>query len=124
MTPGPSARSESRRPASRAGRRGISVAAARAVAAAVATATATAAVPAAALVRLVHPQQATLVVGRVQLLDRLRGFRVGAHLHEAESPRAAGVAVVDDRRRLARADRAEELAQVVTRNLVGEVRDV
>src|SRR6266850_2537608 len=88
-----------------------------------APAAATAAAAAGALPGLAHVQLPALQLPPVQLGDRLLGLRIGAHLDEAEAPRAARAAVGDDRGGLAGAGLGEQCLEVRARGVEGKVSD-
>src|SRR6266700_3353622 len=73
--------------------------------------------------RVVDPQAAALQVGAVELLLGALGVLGARHGDEREAARLTGVAVGDDRYRLAGARLREQLAQLVLRDPVGEVAD-
>src|SRR5262249_45214526 len=97
--------------------------AAPAGAAAAPAAAAAGAAPVAAVLRLVHAQRALAELAAVQLRDRVLGVVV-VHLDEAEAPRAARLAVHDDRRRVHLAEAREQVLQVRVSGRPGEVADV
>src|SRR5258708_7778147 len=75
------------------------------------------------VVGLVDAQAAAVHLGAVELLLGALGVVVVRHGDEAEAARLPGVAVDDDRDRLAGARLGEELAQLVLGHRVGEVAD-
>ena len=60
----------------------------------------------------------------VELLDRLLGLGVPAHLDEAEATRLAGIAVGDDGHGLAGSRGGEEIFEIPLRRTEGEVANV
>src|SRR5207244_1690384 len=66
---------------------------------------------------------ATIDVLTVEARDGLLSVLLARHLHEAEAPRPAGVAVGHDAGRFDVADRSEDFAQTITRRGKGEATD-
>src|SRR5262249_20951373 len=75
------------------------------------------------LVRFADVQGPSLQLAPVQVGDGLLCLGWGAHLHEAEAPRASGRAIGDDRRRLAGSYLAEERLEVRARGREGKISD-
>src|SRR4051794_10204131 len=73
---------------------------------------------------LINREAATVVVLVVEALDGRLGLGLAAHLHEAEALAAARVTVLDDLRALDVPECGEQLLQVGTADLIGQVPDI
>src|SRR5438046_2460585 len=91
--------------------------------AAAATAPAAAAVVV-ALLGLVHFECAAFELLAVELLDGLLGLAVRTHLHEAETTRPSGLAIGDDRNRLAGPRLRKQVLEVLVIDVEAEIADV